>query len=365
MLGAGNAQTLFVTFTPTDTTHYLPATALVSINVLKAPLTVTAGNVSRTYGNANLPFSATITGFVNGDTVAVVSGSASLNTAATAMSPIGPYPIVPTLGTLTAANYTFASFVDGTLTVAPSALTIRANDRSKTYGQSVTFVGTEFTTNGLLGSDTVTNVALTSAGAAAAATAAGSPYSIVPSSATGTGLGNYAINYQSAALAVSPAALTLTANGRSKTYGQSVTFAGTEFTTAGLQNSETVGTVTLTSSGAGPTATVAGSPYSIVPSGASGGTFNPANYTIGYQNGTLTVTQANIVISNPTIVGQTLSFTVPTVVGATYVLEYKNSLADASWTVALTLAGTGDVVTFTDDTTSSPARFYRVRVEYE
>jgi len=342
MLGAGNAQTLFVTFTPTDTTHYLPATALVSINVLKAPLTVTAGNVSRTYGNANLPFSATITGFVNGDTVAVVSGSASLNTAATAMSPIGPYPIVPTLGTLTAANYTFASFVDGTLTVAPSALTIRANDRSKTYGQSVTFVGTEFTTNGLLGSDTVTNVALTSAGAAAAATAAGSPYSIVPSSATGTGLGNYAINYQSAALAVSPAALTLTANGRSKTYGQSVTFAGTEFTTAGLQNSETVGTVTLTSSGAGPTATVAGSPYSIVPSAATGGTFNPANYTISYQLGAMTVGAASLTITannRSKTYGQTVTFA-----GTEFTTAgLQNS--ETVGTVTLTSSGAGPTAT--------------------
>jgi hypothetical protein len=231
----------------------------------------------------------------------------------------------------------------------------------------VTFAGTEFTTSGLQSGETVGSVTLTSSSAVAAAGVSGSPYSIVPSAATGGTFNpaNYTFTYQNGTLTVTPAALTITATNRSKTYGQTVTFAGTEFTAAGLQNGETVGTVTLTSSGAGPTATVAGSPYSIVPSGASGGTFNPANYTIGYQNGTLTVTQANIVISNPTIVGQTLSFTVPTVVGATYVLEYKNSLADASWTVALTLAGTGDVVTFTDDTTSSPARFYRVRVEYE
>ncbi len=43
--------------------------------------------------------------------------------------------------------------------------------------------------------DTVTSVTLTSAGAAASATVAGSPYSIVPSAAVGTGLGNYTITY--------------------------------------------------------------------------------------------------------------------------------------------------------------------------
>ncbi len=79
--------------------------------------------------------------------------------------------------------------------------------------------------------------------------------------------------------------------------------------------------------------------------------------------GVLTGTAATIVISIPTLAGQTLTFTVSTVVGSTYVLEYKDSLADTSWTVAQTVPGTGDVVTFTDSTTGSAARFYRIRLE--
>ena len=35
-----------------------------------------------------------------------------------------------------------------------------------------------------------------------------------------------------------------------KTYGDTKTFAGTEFTSSGLQNSETIGSVTLASTGA-------------------------------------------------------------------------------------------------------------------
>ena len=46
----------------------------------------------------------------------------------------------------------------------------------------------------------------------------------------GTGLGNYTISYVNGSLTVNPAALTITANSTSKTYGQTVTFAGTEFT---------------------------------------------------------------------------------------------------------------------------------------
>ncbi len=76
----------------------------------------------------------------------------------------------------------------------------------------MTFRGTEFTTSGLVNSDTVTSVTLTSPGAAATAAVAGSPYSIIPSAAVGTGLGNYNISYVDGSLTVNKAALTVTAN---------------------------------------------------------------------------------------------------------------------------------------------------------
>ena len=68
---------------------------------------------------------------------------------------------------------------------------------------------------------------LTSAGAAASATVG--TYNIVPSAAVGTGLSNYTISYDNGSLTVNTAALTITANSTSKTYGQTATFAGTEF----------------------------------------------------------------------------------------------------------------------------------------
>ncbi len=62
----------------------------------------------------------------------------------------------------------------------------------------------------------------------------------MPSGAVGTGLGNYTISYVNGGLAVQPAALTITAASTSKTYGQTVTFAGTEFTESGLVNGDTM-----------------------------------------------------------------------------------------------------------------------------
>ena len=68
------------------------------------------------------------------------------------------------------------------------------------------------------------------------------------------------------AINVTPASLSITANDASKVYGQTLTFAGTEFTASGLVNGDTVTGVTLSSSGAGAAAGVTGSPYTIVPS---------------------------------------------------------------------------------------------------
>src|SRR5439155_13720035 len=73
--------------------------------------------------------------------------------------------------------------------------------------------------SGLVNSDTVSSVTLTSPGAAAAPTVAGSPYAITPSAAVGTGLTNYTIIYKDGKLTVSKRPATWTTNPNSKTYG--------------------------------------------------------------------------------------------------------------------------------------------------
>ncbi len=228
----------------------------------------------------------TTSGLINGDTVSSVTldqrrGGGHGNGGRLALHIVASSAVGTGLG-----NYTI-TYQAGKLSVDPKALGVTADDRTKTYGDAVTFAGTEFTTSGLINGDTVSSVTLTSAGAAATATVAGSPYDIVASSAVGTGLGNYTITYQAGKLSVDPKALGVTADDRTKTYGDAVTFAGTEFTTSGLINGDTVSSVTLTSAGAAATATVAGWPYDIVASGAVG--TGLGNYTITYQAGKLSV----------------------------------------------------------------------------
>jgi hypothetical protein len=89
--------------------------------VAPATLTVTANNASRHNGAGNPTFTYTVTGFVNGDTARVIRGSPVLGTTATLASPQGNYPITAGLGTLAAANYTFA-LANGTLTIEPAPL---------------------------------------------------------------------------------------------------------------------------------------------------------------------------------------------------------------------------------------------------
>lgn len=117
VLHVGNSQTLTANFAPSDTTNYsAPSQKTVLINVTKATLTITAGDKSKSYRAANPVLTFTPSGFVNGDSAAVLSGAPVLSTAATTTSNAGGYSISAAQGTLTAADYSF-NFVAGTLTV--------------------------------------------------------------------------------------------------------------------------------------------------------------------------------------------------------------------------------------------------------
>ena len=117
----------------------------------------------------------------------------------------------------------------------------------------------------------------------------------MPSAAVGTGLSNYTISYDNGSLTVNTAALTITANSTSKTYGQTVTFAGTEFSETGLvRNGDTVTSVTLTAPG--PRRRASGG-LALFHRAQRGGGTGLSNYTISYVNGTLTVNAAPLTIT--------------------------------------------------------------------
>ena len=264
--------------------NYACTTVPGTLTIQKPPLTITGNSASMTYGGTVPTLSVSYSGFLNGDTPSSLTTAPSVSTTATSASRVGTYPITPS-GAVD-SSYRIV-YVPGTLTVNPAPLTIVPTNQAKTYGQTANLGSTAFNAVGLLPGDTIAGVTLSSAGAAP--TAGVGTYDLVPSAASGPRAGNYAITYVNGILAVNPAPLAITANNASKYYGQTLSFSGTEFTVSGLQNGQTVGTVTLSSTGAVSTATLAGSPYAIVPRSATGGTFTPANYTFNYVNGWLTI----------------------------------------------------------------------------
>ena len=121
-----------------DTNFAAKTSTALNYVVAKATLTATANDASRAFGASNPTFTATIAGFLNGDTQAsAVTGSPSITTTATTSSPVGTYPITPAAGTLASTNYTFV-FVNGTLTVTQATPTITwANPAAITYGTAL------------------------------------------------------------------------------------------------------------------------------------------------------------------------------------------------------------------------------------
>jgi hypothetical protein len=121
VLSAGN-QGLSVTFMPTDSGNYSNATAAVSLVVVRAPLTLTAHDASRAFGQDNPAFTASLAGVQNGDNV-----SAAYSCSASRASAPGTYAIVPTLVDpgQKQGNYTLV-LVSGTLTISNTAPVLAA-----------------------------------------------------------------------------------------------------------------------------------------------------------------------------------------------------------------------------------------------
>jgi MBG domain (YGX type)/YDG domain len=109
-------------------------TAATTATIHKAPLTVTADDQQKTYDGAGYsPFTATFTGFVNGEGVSELSGSPDVGGNAVGAVNAGSYTITPYQGSLSAANYTFATFNSGTLTIDKAPLTVTADNKAKVF----------------------------------------------------------------------------------------------------------------------------------------------------------------------------------------------------------------------------------------
>jgi len=215
------------------TSNFLSSNGTSQLTIAATPLTITANNVSRQYGQPNSPFTATYGGFANGDTGSTLQGTLTCTTTATQSSAPGSYPIL--CAGLSSPNYTIA-FARGTLTITPDSLTVTANNTSRQYGQS----NPPFTVSysGFVNGDTAS--ALTGTLSCSTAATASSPAGTYPISCSGLSSTNYTITYVPGQLTITPppcassvtASVAVTRSGFSysplaKRYAQTLTLTNT------------------------------------------------------------------------------------------------------------------------------------------
>ena len=336
--------------------NYAYAFIPVTTGIITAkPLTITATAQSKPYGATLVLNGATdfiSTGLQNSETIGSVTLSASGTPAGTAPpAAVGPYTITPsaaTGGTFNAANYTI-TYATGALTVGKAPLSITADNKTKTYGSADPAFTVSYA--GFVNSETPAVLGGTLTFTRAPEEDVGE-YLIPPSGLTS---GNYTITFNAGTLAITTVALSVTADTKTKTYGE----ADPVFTVsyAGFVNNETPAVLGGTLAFARATGESVGS-YLITPSGLTSG-----NYAITFNPGTLTIVAPSPVILPLARAGITnIVITWTAVSNATYRVQYKSDLSAANWNDLLgdvtASAGTSsktDIMTTTN-------RFYRVQV---
>lgn len=260
---------------------FYPAAAVSQTLVVnKAPLTIKADSKIKPQGDPNPTLTATYTGFVLGETPAVLLTPVVLTTTATTASLPGSYLI--TVSGATAANYNI-TFVNDSLIVRPRSVQTITFPAfvTKTYGAPDFAIGASSSNNTLPLTYTSSNTSV--------ATIVGNNVRIVgagTTTITASQAGNdlfFAATPVSQVLTVSKAPLTIRVADTTKNYGETnppfrLVYTGLVLgeTQAVLTTQPTVSTTATTNSAPGY--------YSLDPTGAVA-----ANYSITYVSGRLTI----------------------------------------------------------------------------
>lgn len=282
IVGAGNSD---ITASQASDGFYPAASVTRTLTVDKASLTITADNKTRFEGLINPPLTATYSGFVLGETSAVLTTGAVLATTAVQASAPGTYPI--TVTGATAANYNI-TMVNGVLTVqAKQNQTITFNTpATKTYGNADFSANASSTNNTipLTYASSNTGVATINSTGIIHITGAGTT-NITVSQAGNDGY--FPAQNVTRTVTVNKANLTIRVRDTTKVYGDinptyTITYSGFVLgeTAANLTTAPSVTTTANTLSAPGY--------YSLVLGGAVS-----QNYNLTYVNGRLTIFPAS------------------------------------------------------------------------
>jgi hypothetical protein len=312
-----------------------------NLTVGKAAITVTADAKSKTYGATEpvLTYQITTGALVGSD---VLAGSLSRAPGES----VGTFAISSTLAN---ANYD-VTFVPASLTVGKAAITVTADAKSKAYGATDPALTYQITTGALVGSDVL---------AGSLSRAPGENVGTYEISST-LANANYDVTFVPANLTVGKAAITVTADAKSKTYGATDPALTYQITTGALVGSdvlagslsraqgENVGTYAISS-------TLANANYDVtfVPASLTISASAPAglSYSSSSINGTAGTAIANL---NPTVTGTPTSYSISPALPAglslsttTGVISGTPSVAAASNTYTVTATNAGGSTTTT------------------
>lgn len=276
-------------------------------------LTYAVANSNSTYGTLASNGTVTLTGVVEGDSVAGTVTSYSGADAVTLAARTGAGSLTQKVTALTgtdAANYTIAATgnSDGTLTIARKSLTYAVAAASSTYGTLAT-LGT-VTLTGVVEGDTVTSAAQLSGATLTDRLAAGT-YTQVAGSLSGADAANYSLagsGNSTSSLTIARKAVTYALTDVNSTYG-TLAVLPTATLTGVLSDDVVTGTVVV--DGQTLTDRLAAGSYTTKVSALAG--TSAANYVIadsGNQNAGLTVARKTITGSVNTVTstyGQSVS----------------------------------------------------------
>ena len=249
---------------------------------VQAPLTVTANNQNRAYGQPNPLLTGILVGLMNNDNI-----TATFTTTAATNSPVGTYPIVPTLNDPNnrLGFYNVTTNI-GTLTVTGAVLTATANNASREYGATNPVFTVSYSgfvngdgTNVLSGAPVLTTSAVTNSPVGA--------YTITNTIGTLVAT-NYTVSLGNGSLTVTGAVLTATADNASRAYGATNPVFTVSY--SGFVNGD--GTNVLFGAPLLTTSAVTNSPVGAYTITNTIGTLVATNYTVSLVNGSLTVTGA-------------------------------------------------------------------------
>jgi filamentous hemagglutinin family protein len=213
------------------------------------PLTVTANNTSRIYGQANPAFSVSYSATLNGNLLGTVAYSGTAQTA----TGVGSYVITPS-GLYSNQGGYIISYANGTLTIDPATLTVIGSAvGNKVYDGTASALLTGGSLSGVIGGD-ATTLTLTQAGSFASKNVGSGIDVTAGDTLGGASAGNYTLSEPTGLTAnITPATLTFTAVAANFTVGQtpwglSGTLSG--FVLADNQTNATAGTLVWTTTAA-------------------------------------------------------------------------------------------------------------------